>query len=78
MGKRFYIQGVEFDLDTITYAHFSRGLTGGILDVLTSDGGDHTFQLWTRDVADDFYAYAILKYECEHYTESFPKGYGGS
>lgn len=73
MGKRLVIEAVEFDLDDITYAHFQHGWTGGILDLTTRDGSDYTFQLWTRDRAVDFYVYAILKYECEHYTETFPE-----
>ena len=76
MGRKFTIQGIEFDLDDITEAHFGRGYSGGVLDVWTVDGEEHTFQLYIRDSAEDFEAYAILKYESNCYSESWPRGRG--
>ncbi|MEV5614025.1 hypothetical protein [Streptomyces sp. NPDC052225] len=71
------IQGEVFALDDIEAAHLSRGLTGGLLDLRTTDGEEHTFQLWIRDSAADHAAYVVLKYECGCYSESWPRGWGG-
>ncbi|MGW0433445.1 hypothetical protein ACWDV4_13030 [Micromonospora sp. NPDC003197] len=76
MGRKFTIQGVEFDLEDIVAAHFHRGYTGGLLDLRTADGEEHTFDLYTRDSAEDFQAYAILRYESNCYTESWARGVG--
>lgn len=73
MGRKFEIEGVVFDLDDIDAAHFDAGLTGGILELWTTDGECHTFRLWTRDSAADFEVYAILKYESANFSESRPR-----
>ncbi|GAB3137206.1 hypothetical protein GCM10027290_02520 [Micromonospora sonneratiae] len=73
MGRKFSIQGVQFDLDDIDQAHLSRGLTGGILELWTVDGEEHVFQLWTRDSAADHEAYLILKHESGCFTETMPR-----
>ncbi|WP_338693444.1 hypothetical protein V2W30_03070 [Streptomyces sp. Q6] len=72
------IQGTVFALDEIVEAHLSRGLTGGVLDLRTADGEEHTFHLWIRDSAADHAAYVTLTYDSGCCTETRPRGWGGS